>query len=138
MTLFSNSHQSPFPFSLLCAIFGMFAFAGYYADILKPLMPDWLAVGIFVLPIMVLVFVQRGEVSDKVLTRTHLTAAALFVILAAGMEAGAYLGYRPKGLTLYRILAHLAWSFSWAGVIKESWGRLKCVAGEPRHTGFDD
>jgi hypothetical protein len=36
------------------------------------------------------------------------------------MEVGCFWGHRPKGLTLYRIMAHLAWSFAWAGVIKEA------------------
>src|SRR5688500_7335319 len=115
--------RNPFPFSLLCAIFGSFAFAGYYSDILKPHVPAWLAVGVFVFPVLILVFIQRGELVEKTVTRAHLIAAARFLVLAVGMEVGAFLGHRPKELTLYRVLAHFAWSFSWAGVIKAAYKR---------------
>jgi hypothetical protein len=120
MPLLSANNRNPFPFSLLCALLGTFAFAGYYSDILKPFIPAWLAVGIFTLPVIVLVFVQRGEVPDRILARAHLAAAALFLILAAGMEAGSFWGHRPKELTLYRIMAHLSWSFAWGGVITDA------------------
>ena len=123
MNALSSSSYTPIPFSLLCAAFGSFAFAGYYSDLLKPFMPAWLAVCFLILPVTVLIFVQQGEVSDRFLARAHLSAAGLFLLLAVGMEVGSLWGYRPKGLTLYRILAHLAWSFSWASVIKEAYRR---------------
>ncbi len=117
------ANGSPITVGLLFAVFGTFAFAGYYSDLLKPFMPDWLAVGIFVLPVAILVFVNWGEMPDRIVSIVHISAAVLFLLLAAGMEVGSFLDYRPEGLTLYRILAHLAWTFSWAGVVKEAYKR---------------
>jgi hypothetical protein len=121
----SPPSQSLFPLNLLGAIWGACAFAGYYSDLLQPHVPAWLAVGVFILPVLILNFVRPGEAPDRLVIVTHRFAAALFLVLAAGMEIGSWRGYRPEGLAFYRVLAHLAWTFSWAGVLKDVRARRK-------------
>jgi hypothetical protein len=40
--------------------------------------------------------------------------------LAVGMEVGLLLGYAPSGSVLYRVLAHLGWTFAWAGIYRRA------------------
>ena len=107
--------------SLYCAIISLFGITGYYADLLLARVPDWVAVGVFTLPVMIVIFVQWGELPDRLVACFHLFAASLFLAAAVGMEIGHWLGYRPEGSTFFRILAHVGWTFSWGGILRCAW-----------------
>lgn len=110
--------------SFYCALISTFGITGYYSDILRHRIPDWLAVGIFILPIIILVFIQYGEAPNRAVAISHIIAATWFMLLAVGMEIGHLLGYEPKGFTLYRCLAHIGWTFAWIGVYRRARGRI--------------
>lgn len=103
------------------ALFSTFAFAGYFSDLLRPQVPDWAAVGVFIAPIVCIVFVQWGNLPNHIVATVHLTAAFLFFILAGAMEVGMALGYEPELSTLYRILAHMGWTFAWTPILRRAW-----------------
>lgn len=119
------SSQGILPLRLVLAAFGSFAFAGYYPEVVKPYIHAWVAVGIFMLPVAILIFVNWGELSARVVVRLHLFAAIWFLLLSAGMEIGILSGHRPPGTNLYRVLAHLSWTFSWAAVLKTAYKRRR-------------
>ena len=102
--------------SLYCAIISTFGITGYYSDLLKPHVPAWVAVGLFTAPLAAIVFIQWGEQDGRIVAATHIIAASWFMVLSLGMELGGFLRYTPEGSTLFRVLAHLGWSFAWAGV----------------------
>src|SRR5262245_1019892 len=87
-----------------CALISMFGLAGYYSDVLRGHVPDWVAVGLLMVPMIVIIFVQWGETPDRVVAIAHLAAAVWFMTLALGMEVGHLFGYEPRGLAFYRIL----------------------------------
>jgi hypothetical protein len=103
-----------------CALISVFGLTGYYSDVLRGHVPDWIGVGLLIAPIVVIVFVQWGEAPDRVVAIAHFTAALWFMILAIGMEVGHLFGYDPKGSVFYRILAHLGWTFAWAGIYRRA------------------
>ena len=105
---------------MYCALLGTFGMTGYYADLLQGNIPDWLAIGIFILPLVLIVFVQRNEAPDRLVNLTHLLAAIWFMTLALGMELGHWIGYQPEGMALYRVLGHLSWTFAWAGIYRRA------------------
>ena len=107
-------------YSLYCALMTVFGLTGYYSDLLRPRVPDWIAVAVLIAPVVIILFIQWGEVPDRVVALSHIIAASLFMVLALGMEIGILLGYEPKGSAFYRILAHLGWSFAWAGIYRRA------------------
>jgi len=106
--------------SLYCALISLFGITGYYSDLLRQRVPAWMAVALFTAPIMIILFIQWGEASDRVVAIAHIVAAMLFMILAIGMEVGTLVGYTPRGTLFYRILAHLGWTFAWAGIYRRA------------------
>jgi hypothetical protein len=125
MSKIAGTSYEFFPLRMLLAVFGSFAFAGYYPELVKPYIHAWVAVGIFLLPVFILFFINWGELPDRVVARLHLLAAIWFLLLSAGMEIGVLSGHRPPGTNLYRVLAHLAWTFSWAAVLKTAYRRRR-------------
>ena len=103
-----------------CALVSTFGITGYYSDLLRPLVPAWVAVGLFIAPVLIILFIQWGEVPDRVVAVCHIIAAVWFMILALGMELGHLLDYQPKGSGFYRILAHFGWTFAWAGIFRRA------------------
>lgn len=63
------------PTNLLCAIVSALGVTAYYSELLKPLMPAWLAVGLSILPVALVVLVVPGEASDRIVGAAHLFAA---------------------------------------------------------------
>jgi hypothetical protein len=106
--------------ALYCAIISLFGLTGYYADLFRKFLPDWLGVGLLIAPLAVIVFIQWEELPDRTVAIAHSAAASWFMLLALGMEAGHLLGYVPKGTILYRVLAHLGWTFAWAGIYRRA------------------
>ncbi len=106
--------------SFYCAVISLFGVTGYYADLLRRHVPDRVGVGLLTAPLLLILFIQWGEVSDRVVAVTHMIAASWFMILALGMEVGHWLGYAPKGTGFYRILAHVGWTFAWAGIYRRA------------------
>ena len=102
--------------SFLCALISIFAITGFYSDLLRRFIPDWAAVAIFISPVIIILFVQWGEAPDRVVAVSHLIATAVFTLFALGMEVSHFLGFQPEGAYLYRLLAHLGWTFAWAGI----------------------
>lgn len=103
-----------------CALMSVFGLTGYYADLLRPHVPDWVGVGLLMLPMGIIVFIQWGEAPGRLVAAAHIFAASWFMALAIGMEIGILLGYAPNGTTLYRILAHLGWACAWAGIYRRA------------------
>ncbi len=106
--------------AFFCALISVFGLTGYYADLLRPHVPDWVGVGLLIVPLVVIVFIQWGEAPGRLVGATHIFAASWFMALALGMETGILLGYAPRGSTLYRVLAHLGWTFAWAGIYRRA------------------
>jgi hypothetical protein len=106
--------------SFYCALISLFGITGYYSDLLRQRVPDWVAVGLFMAPILIILFIQWGEAPNRVVVASHIIAASLFMTLALGMEIGHFLGYQPEGSGFYRILAHLGWTFAWAGIYRRA------------------
>jgi hypothetical protein len=106
--------------SFYCAVISVFGIAGYYSDLLRPHVPDGLAVGLLIAPVVIILFIQWGELPGRVVAASHIVAASWFMILALGMEAGHFLGYQPNGSGLYRVLAHVGWTFAWAGIYRRA------------------
>ena len=103
-----------------CALISIFAITGYYADLLRRLMPEWAAVAVLLSPITIILFVQWGEAPDRVVAVSHIVATAIFTLFALGMELASFLGYQPEGAGVYRLLAHLGWTFAWAGIYRRA------------------
>lgn len=106
--------------ALYCALISIFGLTGYYSDLLRGRVPDWVAVGLFIAPVIIIVFIQWGEVPDRIVAIAHGAAATWFMILALGMEVGHFFSYDPKGSVFYRILAHVGWTFAWAGIYRKA------------------
>jgi hypothetical protein len=111
--------------SFYCALISIFGLTGYYADLLRPHVPDWLGVGLLIAPIIIIVFIQWGEAPDRLVVAAHTLAASWFMALALGMEVGILLGHEPNGSAFYRILAHLGWAFAWAGIFRRARARAR-------------
>jgi hypothetical protein len=92
---------------LYCALISCFGVTGYYSDLVRPYVPAWLAVGVFVAPVITIVLVNWGEAPDKFVRWAHIGAATLFMLLGLGMIVGELVGYRPEGAGIYHLLAHL-------------------------------
>ena len=69
---------------LLSAIVGSFGMLGYYPGLLAEWVPDWLAVGVLVLPVVLIVAVQWGDAPDRVVSAIHLVAGVLFIVAVVG------------------------------------------------------
>jgi hypothetical protein len=108
-----------------CALLSVFGSTGYYSDFLRNRIPDWAAVSLFIGPLLIIVFIQWGELPDRVVARCHIIAASWFALLAVGMEVGHFLGYSPKGSLLFRLLGHLGWTFAWAGIFRRAKTSIK-------------
>jgi hypothetical protein len=106
--------------SFYCALISIFGLTGYYADLLRRIVPDWVGVGLLMAPIAIIIFIQYGEAPDHVVAAAHIIAASWFMALAIGMEAGHWLGYSPKGTLFYRVLSHLGWAFAWFGIYRRA------------------
>lgn len=111
--------------ALYCAVISVFGLTGYYADLLRPHVPAWVAVGLLMAPVAVIVFIQWGELSDRLVAMAHMLAALWFMSLAVGMEVGILLGHRPEGTGLFRVFAHVGWTFAWAGILRRAWASAK-------------
>jgi len=103
-----------------CALISVFGVTGYYSDLLRPLVQDWVGVGVLIAPIVIILFVHWGEFPDRVVATCHIIAASWFMILALAMELGHLLDYQPQGSGFYRILAHLGWTSAWAGIFRRA------------------
>lgn len=101
-------------------IVGSLGTIGYYSELLKGHVHDYVAVGIFLLPVANILFIQKGEVPNKIVSITHRISAIYFMILSIGMEVGTALGYKPEGTVLCKLLAHISWTFAWTIIYKES------------------
>tara|TARA_R110002096_G_scaffold203718_5_gene389041 strand:+ start:953 stop:1387 length:435 start_codon:yes stop_codon:yes gene_type:complete len=123
--------------ALFCATISLFGLTGYYADLLMPLVPDWVGVVILVSPLALVLMVQRGEAPDWLVYRCHLIAATLFLLGALGMEIGCLFGYQPDGHGLFRVLAHLGWTFAWADLLREAKGLRRRVRIGETQLPFD-
>lgn len=108
-----------------CAVISVFGLTGYYADLLRPHVPDWIFVSIMIAPIVIILFIQWGEAPSRLVAAAHIFAASWFFALAAGMEFGILQGYNPRGSTFYRIFAHLGWIFAWAAIYRRAHSRVK-------------
>ena len=109
--------------SFYCALISIFGLTGYYADLLRPLVPDWIGVGLLIAPMVIILFIQWGEAPDRIVAAAHILAASCFMALALGMEAGILMGHEPTGSVFYRILAHLGWACAWAGIYRRARAR---------------
>jgi hypothetical protein len=116
--------------SFNCAVISVFGLAGYYSDLLRPYVPDRVAVGLLIAPVIIILFIQWGEVPERVVAGSHIVAALWFMSLALGMEVGHCLGYQPDGSGLCRLLAHMGWTFAWAGIYRRA-RRTAKRHGEP-------
>jgi|KBSSwiStaDraftv2_1062776.scaffolds.fasta_scaffold744497_1 hypothetical protein len=103
-----------------CAMFSIFGLTGYYSEMFKPHMPDWLGVALLMAPLLIVMFIQWGEAPDRVVASAHIIAASWFMVFAIGMEVGILYGYKPKETELFRIMAHLGWTFAWAGILRRA------------------
>lgn len=106
--------------ALYCALLSVFGLTGYYSDLLRGHVPDWVGVGLLIAPIVFIIFIQWGELNDRVVAIAHFAAALWFMILALGMEAGHHFGYVPEHASFYRFLAHLGWTFAWVGIYRRA------------------
>lgn len=104
--------------SLFSQIIGLFAFAGYYSEYTYPHLPAWPLVMIVTSPILITLFIQWNEMSDRIVMRAHLMAVIIYSLLACGMEIGAALGYKPEGMLMYRVMGHFSWSLGWGLVLR--------------------
>ena len=111
--------------ALYCAIVSTFGLIGFYSEPLKGRVPDWLGVGVFVLPVSLIVLVQWGDLPDRAVAFVHFLAASIFLVASLGMELWIAAGYRPEGVTLFRVLAHLGWTFAWGKILKRAWSVSK-------------
>ena len=116
----SSSWLTGYSASFPCAVASVLGLTGYYSDLLRRLVPDWVAVGLFIAPIGIVLSIQWGEVPDRIVAAAHTIAASWFMILALGMEVGLLLGYQPRDSGLFRVLAHVGWTFAWAGVYRQA------------------
>ena len=103
-----------------CALISVLGLTGYYADLFRPHVPDWVGLGVLVAPLIIIVFIQWGEAPDRVVAAAHISAASWFMALALGMEVGILLGYEPRGAVFYRVVAHLGWTCAWAGIYRRA------------------
>lgn len=108
-----------FNLSLLSQIFGLFAFTGYYSEYTQHHLPAWPVVLFFTSPIIITLFIQWNEMSDRIVMRAHLVAVFIYLLLASGMEIGSALGYEPEGMLLYRVMGHFSWSLGWGLVLRD-------------------
>ena len=106
--------------SFFCALMSILAITGFYSDLLRQFLPDSAAVAIFITPVILILFVQWGEAPKRVVAASHLIATAVFTLFALGMEVSQFLGYQPEGAILYRLLAHVGWTFAWAGIYRRA------------------
>jgi hypothetical protein len=111
--------------SFYCALVSLFGLTGYYADLLRPHVPDWLGVGLLIAPMVIILFIQWGEAPDRIVVIAHTFAASWFMALALGMEVGILLGHEPRGSGFYRLLAHLGWACAWAGIYRRARARAQ-------------
>ena len=118
-----------------CALVSVFGLTGYYADLLRPHVPDWVGVGLLIAPVVVIVFIQWGEAPVRLVAAAHIFAASWFMALALGMEVGILLGYEPRGTGLYRILAHLGWACAWAGIYRRARAHMREAETGPAPNG---
>ena len=88
---------------------GVFGQVGYLADVLQPLLPAWVAVPLFIVPVAAIVLVQPGELPDRWVRRAHVGAAAWYVLVTLTVETVAVFGVVPDGALLFRVLMHLGW-----------------------------
>lgn len=93
-------------YSLIVGTFGQVA---YLADLLKPHVPGYLAVGFLIVPVWVVIFVHEGEWQQRTVARWHLLAALWFAAITILAEVLSFAGYAPSGTTLYRVCMHLGW-----------------------------
>jgi hypothetical protein len=77
-------------------------------------------VALLIAPVVIILFIQWGELPDRVVAASHIVAASWFMLLALGMEAGHFLDCQPIGSGLYRLLAHVGWTFAWAGIYRRA------------------
>ena len=90
-------------------VVGVFGQVGYLADVLQPLLPAWVAVLLFIVPVAAVVFVQPGELPDRWVRRAHAGAATWYVLVTLAAEAVTVFGSAPPGALLLRVLMHLGW-----------------------------
>jgi hypothetical protein len=108
------------PWTLYFMIISTFGITGWYSDLFKTFLPAWAAVGVFMVPIVIVVFIQWGEASPMIVARAHMTAAAIFTLLSIGMEFGRFFNYHPESELLCKVLAHLGWIFAWGAIFKKA------------------
>ena len=87
-------------------------------------MPAEIAVAILMFPISMIVLIQMGDFSNRLVKQVHYVAVALYSLLAIGMEVMILRGFRPEGLLTYRVMTHLGWTLGWAIILKQA-GALK-------------
>jgi hypothetical protein len=77
--------------------FGAIAQVAYLADPSKKVMGMWPFLAIVLLPYVVVLYFQHGELSKKTVRRAHLIATLWYLALSATVSAVAIQGYRPRG-----------------------------------------
>lgn len=115
----------PSPLVLFPAIFSTFGLTAYYSELLEDQIPPELAVTILMLPISMIVLIQAGDWSARIVKQTHYVAVALYSLLALGMEISILRGFRPDDLLLYRVMTHLGWTLGWAVILQQA-RSLRC------------
>jgi len=127
--------EGPFSFltgfsgwAFYCAMISTFGLAGYYSELLRRFVPDWVGVGLIMAPLVTILLIPWGEFPDRVVAVTHTVAASWFMILAVGMEVGGLLGYEPRDSGLFRVMAHVGWTFAWGGIYRRARARSREMA----------
>lgn len=81
----------------------------FSTDFLKPYLPAWVTIGIFILPAALVIFVTADEASGRLVMGCHVFGASWYVLITICAEVISFLGAAPKNATLFRILMHLGW-----------------------------
>lgn len=89
----------------------MFGQVAYLADVLRPHLPGWAAVSIFMVPIILIVAFQPDDHVTRLrwVRIAHTVAALWYGLVAVGVELASALGHVPDGALFFRILMHTGW-----------------------------
>jgi len=105
---------------LLCCIYSCLGITGFYAELFQALgIPTWLAVAVYIMPLSLVMFLDPNDVPLKYVIVGHTVAVTLFMVMSLSMEILTYYGYRPEGALLFKIFAHLGWTFFWVSILKD-------------------
>ena len=106
-----------------CALISVFGLTAYYAELLRPHVPDWVGVGLLIAPLVVILFIEWG-VPDRLVAAAHIFAASWFMRLLSGWRLGSSLATRRGGQLFTAFL------LTWVGLAR---GQASTVAPEHIH-----